>query len=205
MDVLDQKAQLRKVYRQKLQSFLLEKEIIEASQKSLNQHLEFFLKSQKGLWAAFFPLKDEPQLLQCLQSTPHLQWAFPRIEDQKLSFYIHPHDPSQGFFQKNSLLIQNQWGIWEPCPKSNQKISLTQLSGALIPGLAFDSQGGRLGKGKGFYDRTFDLQKEPLLQQIQKIGLCFDIQISKNQQLPMESHDLKMHQIISESGCHKNS
>jgi 5-formyltetrahydrofolate cyclo-ligase len=199
-DPLNQKAQLRKNYRQKLQNFLNEKQIFETAHINLNQHLELFLKAQKGLWAAFFPLSDEPQFIETLKKNPQIQWAFPKIENDILHFYIHPQDSSQGFLQNNSQLIQNQWGIWEPCAKMNHKISLTQLSGVLIPGLAFDLKGGRLGKGKGFYDKTFDLQADPLLQQIQKIGLCFEIQISKEKLLPMESHDLKMHHIISENG-----
>ena len=54
---------------------------------------------------------------------------------------------------------------------------------AIIPGMAFDANGHRLGRGKGYYDRF--LQSLP---EIKKIGVCFDFQ--KVDIVPSKSHDV---------------
>lgn len=61
----------------------------------------------------------------------------------------------------------------------------------LVPGLAFDSRGGRLGKGLGFYDRY--LSAIGAL----KAGICFDVQIAQKN-LTLEAHDQLMDAVVSE-------
>lgn len=67
--------------------------------------------------------------------------------------------------------------------------SYNQIDLAVIPGLAFDYCGNRLGRGKGYYDR--------LLTKLQayKIGICFSFQILKS--VPVEEHDLPVDSICS--------
>ena len=60
---------------------------------------------------------------------------------------------------------------------------------AVVPGMAFDRQGHRLGSGKGYYDRF--LSQHP---NIYKIGVCFDFQ--KRETIPAEDHDVRMEEII---------
>ena len=69
----------------------------------------------------------------------------------------------------------------------------TQLDCILIPGLAFDRRGGRMGMGAGYYDRY--------LQQIaveKRIGIAWDNQLSE-EVLPMAPHDEWMHKIVTPS------
>lgn len=63
---------------------------------------------------------------------------------------------------------------------------------ALIPGSVFDKNGGRLGYGKGFFDRYLNKYKKLI-----KIGLSFCCQISKKP-LPKEEHDILMDYIVTE-------
>ncbi len=63
----------------------------------------------------------------------------------------------------------------------------------LVPGLGFDLAGGRLGRGKGYYDRFLE-SHEAL-----RIGLCWSEQIL--QKVPLESHDCLMDFIITEKFC----
>ncbi len=60
---------------------------------------------------------------------------------------------------------------------------------AIVPGMAFDKKGHRLGRGKGFYDRLF------CHLNCYKIGLCFHFQILES--LPVEEHDICMDCVIS--------
>lgn len=60
----------------------------------------------------------------------------------------------------------------------------------VVPGMAFDRQGSRLGRGKGFYDRF--LAKHP---KTPTIGLCFDFQVVEY--IPKESHDIIIGEVIS--------
>ncbi len=59
---------------------------------------------------------------------------------------------------------------------------------AVIPGMAFDAQGHRLGRGRGYYDRLL-----PKLQ-CKKIGLCFPFQFLEL--IPTEPHDIPMDEVI---------
>lgn len=60
----------------------------------------------------------------------------------------------------------------------------------IVPGVAFDRQGNRLGRGKGYYDRFLCQHRAT-----KKIGLCFDFQLIDN--VPVEETDIPMDEIIS--------
>ena len=63
----------------------------------------------------------------------------------------------------------------------------------LTPLLAFDDFGGRLGQGGGFYDRTFAARPG-----ITRIGFGYSGQ--RVERLPMESHDVRLHGVLTEVG-----
>ena len=60
---------------------------------------------------------------------------------------------------------------------------------AIVPGVAFDKYGNRLGRGKGYYDRILPLLKA------YKIGICFPFQHIEI--IPAETHDIRMDEVIS--------
>lgn len=81
------------------------------------------------------------------------------------------------------------YGIAEPqgeCFTAYETIDL-----AVVPGVAFDANGNRLGRGKGYYDRFFHSEA---LRGVYKIGLCFDFQ--KVPQLPSSPWDVPMDEVI---------
>ena len=80
------------------------------------------------------------------------------------------------------------YGILEP--KTVRKADENNIDVILVPGLAFDSNGGRMGFGKGYYDRLLESSKAV------KIGLCYDFQILEK--IPTESHDVPMNFVITE-------
>lgn len=88
------------------------------------------------------------------------------------------------------LLASGAFGILEPKleyrNRPERRYSPEKIDLVLVPGLAFDRFGGRLGRGKGFYDRFF--QKLP--QKTVLVGLAFDEQLVER--VPVEPHDRKM-------------
>jgi 5-formyltetrahydrofolate cyclo-ligase len=65
-----------------------------------------------------------------------------------------------------------------------------ELDLAVIPGVAFDADGNRLGRGKGYYDRLLSRLPSTLY----KIGICYDFQ--KLPHIPAEPHDRVMDEVI---------
>ena len=80
------------------------------------------------------------------------------------------------------------YGILEP--KTVRKADENNIDVILVPGLAFDRNGGRMGFGKGYYDRLLESSKAV------KIGLCYDFQILEK--IPTEIHDVPMNFVITE-------
>ena len=94
-----------------------------------------------------------------------------------------------------SDLITGAFGIREPSPHCPQ-IPLASLDLVLVPGLAFDATGRRLGRGKGFYDRL--LANVPGI----KCGVAFGVHLAA--EVPSEPHDVRMAVVITETnsvGC----
>ena len=74
-------------------------------------------------------------------------------------------------------------GVLEPDDSICKAVPIDCIDIAIVPGIAFDEKGARIGIGTGFYDRLIpDL---PITTR--KVALAFEDQIL--QQIPMESHD----------------
>ncbi len=100
-------------------------------------------------------------------------------------------------YQINNLdndLIKGSFGIKEPNKQRAEEVDIRRIDTVIVPGLAFDYQKNRLGRGAGFYDRF--LQKMP--NSTKKIGVAFDFQILEN--LPVNlSQDQKVDSIVTDS------
>ena len=79
------------------------------------------------------------------------------------------------------------YGILEP--REELFTDYDTIDVAIIPGMAFDTDGHRLGRGKGYYDRL--LTRIPYLY---KIGLCFSWQMIDH--VPIDEHDIVMDEVI---------
>ncbi len=90
-------------------------------------------------------------------------------------------------------LRRGRSGTMEPDPNRCKEVPLECIDIAILPGLAFDEKGGRLGGGDGTYDRL--LPKLPITTR--KVALTLEDQILG--QLPMEPHDRHVDIIITES------
>ncbi|XEC95584.1 5-formyltetrahydrofolate cyclo-ligase [Paenibacillus tarimensis] len=106
---------------------------------------------------------------------------------------------------KWSELIPGAFGIPEPNPQEAEAWADHVIPGAVIvPGLSFDTAGGRLGYGGGYYDRFYDRlrgmteggQPMPLW-----IGLSFEAQMVER--VPCEPHDVRMDIIVTERAVYE--
>ncbi len=88
---------------------------------------------------------------------------------------------------KTTLETSQSFGIMEPV--NGDLVTPDKIDFAIIPGVAFDSKGNRLGRGKGFYDR--------LLNDINalKVGVGFRFQLLKS--VPVEPYDIPVDLIIT--------
>lgn len=107
----------------------------------------------------------------------------PKVLDattMELRCYTGPHDLAEGLF-----------GIMEPVGEPFTNYSL--IEAALIPGVAFDDQGHRLGRGRGYYDRFLTSHLLPLSSHL-LIGVCFDFQ--KVESVPVDINDIPVDIVI---------
>lgn len=85
-------------------------------------------------------------------------------------------------------LIKGAYGILEPV--KIRRADISDIDFILIPGLAFDKSGNRMGFGKGYYDKLLRNSRA------QKTALCYEFQLLDK--IPSEMHDIKMNTIITE-------
>ena len=102
-------------------------------------------------------------------------------------------------YERGSGFVFNRFGIPEPDLAPRERVRLPSLDLALMPLVAFDDAGNRLGMGGGFYDRTFAYLKRasrwrrPLL-----VGTAFEIQ--RLPSLPVQPWDMPLEGVLTERG-----
>ena len=135
--------------------------------------------SMKGTEIETRPLVD---LLQA--SSRGYRLLAPRVDDETtIRFYAYseelPHKISK-------------YGIWEPLTPI-EEAEVPQI--IIVPGLAFDRNRGRVGHGKGFYDRFFERHNATICM---KIALAFEVQVFDA--VPVDAYDLPMDALVTEKG-----
>ncbi|MGJ3493824.1 putative 5-formyltetrahydrofolate cyclo-ligase [Piscirickettsia salmonis] len=123
--------------------------------------------------------------------TPTLHWLW----QQHKQCYL-PIVPTTGkiltfgHYAKNTTLTANRYGINEPVTEHILRPS--QLDAVLLPLVAFDNVGNRLGMGGGYYDTSF----AKLTDQVTLIGCAHHAQ--QLEALPIDSWDLPVHAIVTD-------
>jgi len=167
-----EKAALRKLMRQALRDFPATSA---PAQSALHQWLA--AKPDLRTVAIYAALPGEIDLSKITQLHPSLTWVFPKVLGHALTFHTGEN------------LQPGAFGILEPAAGSAE-VPMAQIDGFICPGLAFDPQGGRLGRGRGFYDRMLSNTRSDAF----KIGICFPCQIVPNT-FP-EPHDVSMDVVL---------
>lgn len=102
--------------------------------------------------------------------------CFPRVEGDEIFFYKT---------LKDDLFQKSHYGILEPIKKISNRV---QPDFVIVPGVVFDEQGGRMGYGKGYYDRYFEKHSA------YRVGVCFREQLIEN--VPMDQYDIYMDLVL---------
>ncbi len=95
------------------------------------------------------------------------------------------------------VLVPRKWGIREPADAA----ALVEPDVLLVPLLAFDAGGARLGYGGGYYDRT--IAKLRAMKPVVAIGLAYDEQ--EIAAVPVEAHDQRLDWVLTPSGARRFS
>ena len=134
----------------------------------------------------FAPLPVEPDTdpLWDLGAVEGKECAYPRVEGMATRLY---------FVHGLAELEPTRWGLREPVKLAAREADIADFDLVLVPGLAFDAQGGRLGRGGGFYDRLLAGRAADTTL----IGVCFAAQLVER--LPLAPHDVLMDTVCSES------
>jgi 5-formyltetrahydrofolate cyclo-ligase len=156
-----------------------------AQSKTIRHQLIDRLRGEPGdCIASFSALPGEPSLLELIDALPDHCWVLPRVVGENLVFHQVTHPDQLG---------PGTYGIAEP-GEDLPVVPIGEIKTFLCPGLGFDRQGTRLGRGKGFYDRALaDAEPEVL-----KIGIAFAQQVVDR--LPSDPHDEPMDFVITGSG-----
>jgi len=160
--------------------------VMEWQEKSLQlchhiQSSSLFTSSRTIL--AYFSFRQEPDL-SSLFATNH-QWGFPRCVDKSLVWHR---------WQPGDDLEKNAYGIWEP-RRDAPEIVATEVDLILVPAVACDSLGYRLGYGGGFYDRMLS---QPEWAHISTVGIVFASAFLPS--LPNEPWDQRLTWVGTENG-----
>ena len=101
-------------------------------------------------------------------------------------------------YQSDSTMQDNQYGIAEPLVSIRHQIKPMALDIVLMPLVAFDQQGNRLGMGGGYYDRSFSfLMRHKSSRKPKLIGVAYDFQ--EIDQLSSDSWDVPLDAVVTES------
>ncbi len=138
----------------------------------------------------FASLKDEPDTWSLLKRSLRLkkQVYLPAIRS----------DGSLGIYRVKNAdkdLIPGEFDVWEPRKLKKNMSLLSQMDLALIPGLAFDFKGRRLGRGKGCYDRLLAAKKKPFC-----LGLGFEAHLVRK--IPEGKNDQRVQGIQTEKALY---
>ena len=174
---------------------LTKKFVQEKSSKIIQKLLSLDQLREARVIAAYLPINNEVGTKAIIN----------RLSSRKIKILLPCYLKDQhryvfGEFLGWQDLEEGPYGILQPSPPVRLRspkddegsvIDSSKVEVAIIPGVAFDRRGMRLGYGKGVYDRL--LSKSNAL----KIGLSYDFQVLEK--LPKEKHDLEIDILVTEA------
>ena len=136
----------------------------------------------------YLPLPNEIDLQPLLEG-PSLRWVATRTPDREGSLTIH---------ELGGPLVVHRYGFLQPHPSAPQ-VAADSVDVFLVPGLAFDLFGNRLGRGAGYFDGLLSGARQGAFTVgVVPSGLVVD-------QLPVEPHDVVVGYLATEEGVVKTA
>ncbi|HRZ87257.1 MAG TPA: 5-formyltetrahydrofolate cyclo-ligase [bacterium] len=96
-----------------------------------------------------------------------------------------------------SELECGRFGVLQPRHGEVREVPPEQIELFIVPGVAFDAEGYRLGRGRGYYDRLLEAAGAA------KIALAYDFQVVER--VPREAHDVRVDIVVTETGAKRIS
>jgi len=127
---------------------------------------------------AYVAFRNELDLAPLFEMLPEVEWIVPRVVGKRL--VLHPYD-----WQR---LVRHRFGMLEPAADL-PTIDPGTLDVVLVPGVAFDRRGGRMGFGGGFYDGFL-----PTTGAL-RVGITFDDCLLD--EVPSDEHDQRMNWVVT--------
>lgn len=113
------------------------------------------------------------------------QLAVPVTKPDRQIMPIAVSDPNAELTKRNS------YGLVEPSSQKAETIPVEQIDLVVVPGLAFDNHGNRLGRGLGYFDRFL----RNLPENTATVGVAFSWQ--RVREVPTEAHDFPVQEVIT--------
>jgi 5-formyltetrahydrofolate cyclo-ligase len=159
-----------------LQRLSLSSAMVETySQSLMKQIIALPAFQQAKVIGIYSPIKNEPDLRPLVKQGKHV--LLPKVVGDSLIY---------GQWKQTDTLIKSTLNILEPNTNKDKSHLLDLL---IIPGVAFDRLGNRLGFGKGYFDRYLSTKRPPLV-----IGVCYPFQLQK--QLQVTQEDMKVDLVL---------
>jgi 5-formyltetrahydrofolate cyclo-ligase len=136
-----------------------------------------------GTISAFLPMEGEVDLTAVMGRLPGWRWVLPRLEA----------DGSITFRDADVPRETHRFGMEQPID-SGPVVPIHEIDVFLVPGLAFDRDGGRLGNGGGHYDRILSAARTDS----ESIGISPQRHIVDD--VPVEDHDVRVGWLATEEG-----
>lgn len=155
-----------------------------ASRQAQQRLMSLEIFAQAGCIALYAPIRNEVDTRLLFEEALRLgkRVLYPKVCGDEMRF----HEVTA-----TDDLEQGSFGIPEPCVAGAGYMP-DEADLIVVPGVAFDLNGHRIGFGKGYYDRClFGLRKQPVL-----VGLCHDFQLLE--QIPSEGHDIRMQYLVTD-------
>ena len=187
-EIAEQKKQLRKQCRLTRQA-LPESDRLFASQQICNRIANLHQFKEARVVLTYMPIKSEVDLRPLFESHPQITWVIPRIlAEPEHGMLFHVYDPN--------LLVYHPFGMAEPS-RNSAAVAPGEIQLALVPGLAYDRQGWRLGYGGGYYDRF--LKDFPGIS----LGVVYEKLVLEN--LLRGIYDIPVNGVVTEMGLYTTS
>ena len=155
----------------------------EAQSQRVCEQIKVLIAEHKPATVALFsPLPDEVDVTTLITSLD-CRVVLPRVGDKA------DGTPEMEFYDYVSqAMASGAYGIIEP--QSGEPCRAEEIDLMVVPGVAFSSDGCRLGRGKGYYDRY--LSREGFRACC--IGVCYDCQLRED--IPAEPHDKRVEKVV---------